>query len=59
MDNMLIRLKRLLNTYKDKELKEIDLWIDNSKSIDVIAIDDNAISLITNSESLKIQGKDW
>lgn len=31
MDNMLIRLKKLLNTYKDKELKEIDLWVNNSK----------------------------
>lgn len=59
MNNMLIRLKGLLNTYKDKELKEIDLWVNNSENIDVIAIDDNAISLITDSELLKIEGKDW
>ncbi len=37
MDNVLIKLKIILNTYK--ELKEKDLWIDNSKSKDVIAID--------------------
>ena len=59
MDNMLIRLKKLLNTYKDKELKEIDLWVNNSENIEIIGIDDTAISLITDTELLKIDGKDW
>lgn len=59
MENVLIKLKAILNTYKDKELKEIELWIDNSKSIEVIAIDENAISLITDSKLLKIDEKDW
>ena len=54
MENVLIKLKGILNTYKDEELKEIELWIDNSRSIDVIAI-----SLITDSKLLKIDEKDW
>ena len=58
MENVLIKLKEILNTYKDKELKEIELWIDNSKSIEVIAIDENAISLITDSKLLKIDEKE-
>lgn len=59
MDNVLIELKRILNTYSNKELKEKDLWIDCSRGIEVIAIDSNAITLITDKGLLKINGKDW
>ena len=57
--NILKKLKYILNSYTDKELEDIDLWIDNSRNIEVIAIDDNSISLITDSNLLKIDNKIW
>ena len=59
MDKPIIRLKKILNTFTDKELEEIDLWIDNNAEIDIIAIDENAISLITDKSKLKINGLNW
>lgn len=59
MKNQLLVLKRLLNSIDDEELKEINLWIDNEKGVDVIALDDNAISLITDEDRLSIDGKQW
>ena len=59
MDNILLILKKLLNSIDDEDLKEFDLWIDNSKRIDVVAIDKNAISLITDEAILKINGREW
>lgn len=29
MENTLIRLKKILNTFTDKELEEYELWINN------------------------------
>lgn len=58
-ENILKKLKYILNSYTDKELEEIDLWIDNTNTIDVIAIDNNSISLITDSDKLKIDGRQW
>lgn len=57
--NILKKLKYILNSYTDKELEDIDLWIDNSRNIEVIAVDDNSISLITDSNLLKIDNKIW
>ena len=59
MEHTLLKLKRLLNSIDDEELKDIDLWVDNSKSIDVIALDENAITLITDDNLLKIDERDW
>lgn len=59
MDNSLLILKKLLNSIDDEDLKEFDLWIDNSKTIDIVAIDKNAISLITDEAILKINGREW
>lgn len=59
MENILIKLKKILNTFTDKELEEYELWIDNNTEVDVIAIDDNAICLITDKKQLKINGLDW
>lgn len=59
MDKSIIRLKKILNTFTDKELEEIELWIDNDEKIDIIAIDKNAINLVTDKAKLKINGKDW
>lgn len=58
-ENMLKRLKYILNSYTDEELKDMDLWIDNSKNIEVIAVDDNSISLITDTNLLKFDNKEW
>lgn len=41
MENVLIKLKKILNTFTDKELQEMDLYIDNSKTIKIIGIDKN------------------
>ena len=49
----------MLKIIDDVDLKELDLWIDNSKRIDVVAIDKNAISLITDEAILKINGREW
>lgn len=59
MENILIKLKKILNTFTDKELEVLELWIDNNKGVELIAIDENAISLITDTNCLKINGLDW
>ena len=59
MENVLITLKRLLNSMTDKELKEMDLWVDNKSGIQAIAIDDNAISIFTKDTELKVNGYRW
>ena len=59
MENTLIRLKKILNTFTDKELEEYELWINNDTGVELIAIDDNGICLITDKEKLKINGLDW
>lgn len=59
MENTLIRLKKILNTFTDKELEEYELWINNDTGVELIAIDDDAICLITDTEKLKINGLDW
>lgn len=59
MENVLIRLKKILNTYTDKELEEMELWIENNARVHLIAIDDEAICLVTDTKNLKINGLDW
>lgn len=59
MYGVLKKLKSILNGLDDEELEEFDLWIDNTQVISVIAVDKNAISLITDSSKLKIDGKEW
>ena len=59
MENVLITLKKLLNSMTDKELKEMDLWVDNKSGIQAIAIDDNAISIFTKDTELKVNGYRW
>lgn len=59
MENTLIKLKKILNTFTDKELENYELWIDNNTSIDLITIEDDSISLITDKTKLKINGLDW
>lgn len=59
MGNVLITLKRLLNSIDDKELKGMELWIDAADTISAIVLDKNSVSLITNTDKLQINGKDW
>ncbi len=59
MENILVKLKAMLNSLPNKELEQMDLWIDNSKNVEVIALDDNSISLITDKEKLEINGFSW
>lgn len=53
---MLNRLKKILNTYTDKELEAMDLWINSNNWINAIIVDDNSINLITDDAELKING---
>ena len=46
---MLNKLKDILNTYTDEELKELDLWINSSYEVKQIIVDDYNIDLITNN----------
>ena len=59
MENVLIKLKKILNTFTDKELQEMDLYMDNSKTIKIIGIDKNDISLITEETEIKVNGFEW
>ena len=59
MYGILRKLKSILNGLNDEELEEFDLWVDNEHVISVIAVDTNAISLITDSSKIKIDGKEW
>lgn len=51
---MLNRLKKILNTYTDKELEGIDLWINSNEYVDTIIIDDVNINLITSDSEIKV-----
>lgn len=57
--NKLIQLKRILNTFKDKELENYELWIDNDTGVDLIVIDDENICLVTDKNNLKINDMQW
>lgn len=59
MENSLIKLKRILIAMTDKELKEMDLWINNEREIKAFAVDDTAISIFTESADLKVNGRNW
>lgn len=59
MTDVLIKLKAILNGLSNEELKEYELWINNDSGVEIIAVDKNAITLITDKKMLKINGKDW
>ena len=59
IEDVLLKLKRLLNSIEDNELKELDLWIDCEKGVQAIVLDDNAITLVTDTSKLKINNKEW
>ena len=43
----------------DRELKDIEFWVDGSDIVNGIIIDHNSISLITDMEKLQYDGKVW
>ena len=51
---MLNRLKKILNTYTDKELEGMVLWINSNEYVDTIIIDDVNINLITSDSEIKV-----
>lgn len=59
MESVLVKLKAVLNAISNEELENYDLWIDCQKGIRAIAIDDNAITLISEDTELKINGAEW
>ena len=59
MDNDLIRLKRVLNSIDDEELRDMDLYIDCDTGVQMVAIEENAITLVTDTHKLKIDDKEW
>lgn len=59
MDNDLIRLKKVLNSIDDEDLKEMDLYIDCESGVQMVAIEENAITLVTDTHKLKIDDKEW
>ena len=54
---MLKRLKAILNSYTDKELEKMDLWVNSTECAVAMLVDDNDIDLITNSAEIKINGR--
>lgn len=58
---MLKKLKYLLNSYKDEELEEMELWVDCKDPIKMIAVEKESITLITEDgvDNLEIDGKCW
>ena len=54
---MLKKLKAILNSYTDKELEKMDLWVNSTECAVAILVDDNDIDLITNSAEIKINGR--
>ncbi len=59
MTGILLNLKRLLTTMQDYELADMELWIDNESNVELIAMDNDAITLITDKAKLKIDDKEW
>lgn len=51
---MLNKLKDILNTYTDEELKELDLWINSSYKVNQIIVDEYTIDLITEQDEVNV-----
>lgn len=55
MNNVLKNLKAILNGFTEEELQKYRLWINNGATVNVIVVEENSISLITDSKELKIE----
>ena len=58
---MLKQLKFLLNSYDDEKLREMTLWIDCEKAVNMAVAEEDGIILITEDgkDNLKINDKYW
>jgi len=52
---MLTKLKHILNTYTDKELEEMELWVNSDFQIDKMIIDEYSIDLIQENSDVEIK----
>lgn len=46
---MIKKLKDILNTYTDEELKDMELWVNSNGKVENIIVDDYSINLIENN----------
>ena len=53
---MIKKLKYILNLYTDKELENMDLWVNSDDFVDTILIDKNNINLVTADSEIRING---
>ena len=51
---MIKKLKDILNTYTDKELEGMILWINSSEELSNIIVNETDIDLITDDAEIKI-----
>lgn len=54
---MIKKLRDILNTYTEEELKELDLWINSSVEVEQIIIDGWGIDLITKDMKVKVENE--
>lgn len=54
---MLTKLKHILNTYTDKELEDMELWVNSDFQINRIMIDEDSINLFQECSDITI--KTW
>lgn len=54
---MLTKLKHILNTYTDKELEDMELWVNSDFQISKIVIDEDSINLFQEDSDITI--KTW
>ena len=57
MKNALVKLKGILNGLSDEELKKYDIWINTYETVEMIVVDNNSITLVTNSDMLQIDDR--
>jgi hypothetical protein len=52
---MLTKLKHILNTYTDKELEDMELWVNSDFQINRIMIDEDSINLFQECSDITIE----
>ena len=51
---MIKKLRDILNTYTDKELEDMDIWINSNDKVDSIWVEKYDINLITDEANVSI-----
>lgn len=52
---MLTKLKHILNTYSDKELEDMELWVNSNFQIEKIIVDEDSVDLIQGNSDVEIK----